>query len=386
MYVKRVGIICGRPIHQMGGVERSVVSMIEALNQHGYEVQLASLYKPDLKEVKRVFGKEIRLEKIYAPKVHFPYGETISRILLIPILLKMMKNVDFIIHIDGGFLHNIIPSDYQNYMIYLLSHTPNPSYSALMEKNVLKKGIIIFSTKLFEPSKKHPIIVHNKFTAKELLESYNVKAIDVLYPPISKDFYNYEAAAKENKIVHVARFSPLKKHEFALYVLDLVLRKRKDVMLYLIGSSSQRLSDAYISFLKKVIEIQQLGDNVKILVNADHKTVTRILKESKIFLSFQTIPESFNMTIIEAMAAGCIPIVPRCNRGAWDEILVEGKYGYGFNKFTECAEIIFQLLALNEDEFRNLSLKAVNRAKYFSEDEFKRRFLRLLSMFKESKG
>jgi glycosyltransferase involved in cell wall biosynthesis len=176
----------------------------------------------------------------------------------------------------------------------------------------------------------------------------------------------------------VGRFSSDKRIELSLYVMKEILRRRKDVALYLIGASLGKRSKKYISHLKETAENLKVLDNIVILENIDKENLMKVLKESKIILSFQTEPESFNITILEGMAAGCVPIVPKVRRGAWDEILNEGKYGFGFNTISQCGEAIIHLLNMDSNEFRNYSEMAIRRAQLFNEDAFKEGFLRLL--------
>lgn len=371
MRFKDVGIMVDKDLAAGGGVEKSIVTIIELLNQNGCNIHLLSLNKPRLGEIERIYGKKIRLKKVYTPKLmKIPFNNLIYHFVALPPMMEMMQHVEFIIAADCYFALNFIPSHYPC-MVYELSVPYLP-------KNFLKRMIRYIMFKISKPIKNIPIIAHSRFTEKQIWEIFGIKAVGTLYPPISNYFFNYEVRNKKNQIVHVGRFSPDKRIESSLYIMSEVLNKRKDCVLYLIGSSSGKKSKKYISHLKKIAENLKISDNVIILENIDVENLAKMLKESKIILSFQTEPESFNITILEGMAAGCVPIVPKVRRGAWDEILDEGKYGFGFNTISECVEAIIHLLNLNDEEFRNYSEMAIRRAQLFNENVFKQRFLRLL--------
>ncbi|MEM1515792.1 MAG: glycosyltransferase family 4 protein [Candidatus Bathyarchaeia archaeon] len=355
-----------------GGIEKSIVTIIELLNQNGCDVYLLSLNKPRLGEIKRIYGKKIRLKEVYAPKLikTLPNKELIYQFVALPLLIKMLQHVEFILAVDCYFMLNFIPRSYP-FLVYELSVPYLP-------KNFLKRSIRCMLFKISKPRKNIPIIAHSRFTGKQIWEVFGMRTAGTLYPPISNYFFNCEARNKRNQIVHVGRFSPDKRIELSLYIMREVLEKSKDAVLYLIGASSGKKSKRYISHLKEIAEDLKISDNIIILEDVDIENLVKILKESKIILSFQTEPESFNMSILEGMAAGCVPIVPKVRRGAWDEILDEGKYGFGFNTISECAEVIIHLLNLNSSEFHNYSCKAIRRAQLFDEYAFKQNFLRIL--------
>jgi glycosyltransferase involved in cell wall biosynthesis len=378
---KKAVIILNRDLGKAGGVERSVISIVKVLNECGFKVQLLCLRKPKLNEIERLYGEKIKLEEVFVPKINFSCERLIGGLILLPLFIRITKDAELIVDIDGGFLYRFLPHKRLNYLIYQLS-VPDPTYMGWVSGNFVIRILARFynelSLRLFGPSCKYPIIAHSKFTEKQLWRVFRIKAVDVLYPPVSKKFFNYKIENRKNQIVCLARFSPEKKFEFALYILDRILRKRKDVILYLIGSTRSRFSNSYIRHLKEIIDKRGLKNYVVILTDISENRLIEILREAKIFLSFQTKPESFNISILEGMAAGCVPIVPKCKKGAWDEILAEGKYGFGFNTLTECVEIILHILNLNNHEFNRLSSTVVNRAQYFSEEKFKKRFIRII--------
>jgi glycosyltransferase involved in cell wall biosynthesis len=71
------------------------------------------------------------------------------------------------------------------------------------------------------------------------------------------------------------------------------------------------------------------------------------------------------MSIVESMAAGCIPIVPRTG-GPWIDILdcQEGQYGFSYRSSAEAAAKI--KLLLDDESLRSkVSVRAIERSVAF---------------------
>jgi glycosyltransferase involved in cell wall biosynthesis len=85
--------------------------------------------------------------------------------------------------------------------------------------------------------------------------------------------------------------------------------------------------------------------------------------------------EHFGIVTVEAMAAGCVPVV--INKGAQGEIVEHGVSGYLWNTIEELKSYT-RLLARDEQLRLRLSEAARERARVFSRDVFVRKFHQLL--------
>lgn len=82
--------------------------------------------------------------------------------------------------------------------------------------------------------------------------------------------------------------------------------------------------------------------------------------------------EHFGITVVEAMAAGCVPVV--INKGGLKEIIEDKKSGYFWNEVNELKEITLNLIA-NPKKMRSLSKQAEKRGQNFSKAEFTKKLL-----------
>lgn len=86
--------------------------------------------------------------------------------------------------------------------------------------------------------------------------------------------------------------------------------------------------------------------------------------------------EHFGIATVEAMAAGCVPVV--INKGAQPEIVQHGINGFLWSTLEELKK--YTLLVAQDHPLREqLSQAARERARFFDSENFLRRFMKLLS-------
>jgi len=114
--------------------------------------------------------------------------------------------------------------------------------------------------------------------------------------------------------------------------------------------------------------------------NLTFHEVAEYLSKSKVYLhckGYQSEPEHFGQTIVEAMASGCAVVAP--NAGGPVEILDHGKYGILFEDPMEMKEAIDYLLSSSE-EWRYFHKKATDRSKYFDYEHTAKRIREALDI------
>jgi glycosyltransferase involved in cell wall biosynthesis len=87
--------------------------------------------------------------------------------------------------------------------------------------------------------------------------------------------------------------------------------------------------------------------------------------------------EHFGIAVVEAMAAGLIPIVHKSG-GTWTDI-VGGKYGRGFNSVDE---LIYHITATIDSQYELTATLVTERSRFFSLHAFKTRVNKILKMLK----
>jgi len=223
----------------------------------------------------------------------------------------------------------------------------------------------------------HPIkllrfqeIVCNSFFTKDHLEPRVGKRSIVIYPPVAS--VKRTGSAKKNVILSVGRFHPLKKQD----VLIEIFRKGefKDYTLVLSGGlqpADQKYFDFLLSSAKNL--------SVKLYPNASYEKLVGLYNDARIYWHAagfgEKRPEAmehFGMTTVEAMSAGCIPVV--FNGGGQSEIISRNLWMTP----DECLDMTEHIIQ-NKKEQDGFRKDLIRQSKKFSVEAFTKAFDALLS-------
>jgi glycosyltransferase involved in cell wall biosynthesis len=201
----------------------------------------------------------------------------------------------------------------------------------------------------------------------------------VVYPPADT---NFSVVEKENFIVSIGRFSPAKKQ---LELVDAFSRMNGDLRDWTflcvggVGDSPQG-RDCY----DKVTALAG-SCRVRMMPDASHASVRASCEKAKVFWHAKgwgeddtvhpELMEHFGIVTVEAMAAGCVPVV--INLGGQREIVEHGISGFLWNTREELIEYTMRL-ARDEKLRARMSEAARRRAQDFTRQKFVDGFQKLL--------
>ena len=100
-------------------------------------------------------------------------------------------------------------------------------------------------------------------------------------------------------------------------------------------------------YLEKVVR-PLLGDDVRLVLNGDRRTIERLLHEARCLIMPIRWPEPFGMAMIEAMAAGR-PVVA-LRRGSVPELVRHGVTGWICDHADELPDALHRVAELNPDD------------------------------------
>jgi glycosyltransferase involved in cell wall biosynthesis len=153
-------------------------------------------------------------------------------------------------------------------------------------------------------------IANSKYTGNKMMQKYG-KETRVIYPPVNlKEFKNLP---KKKQVITIARFSKEKNLDEAVKIMSYLLQP------YYIYGTSKSVNMLYYETLK-----QKITPNIELCNNRPRGEMIEKLAESKVYL--HTSIETFGISVVEAMASGCIPIVP--NNSANTETVPFGELRY----------------------------------------------------------
>ncbi len=232
--------------------------------------------------------------------------------------------------------------------------------------------------KLFRIDK---VIVNSKFTKKFIDKEYGVDSV-VVYPPVPVD--KIKAKRKEKLIIYVGRFS------------SLAQSKRQDVLikafkkLYNIGFKDWRMIlaggvEVGVKDELRSLKTKSEGYPIEILESPSFETLKELYGKAKIFWSAAGFGidedkcpqkvEHFGITVVEAMAAGVVPIVYEA--GGPKEVIKNGENGFLWRKESQLIRITSDLIK-NPSTLFSISKKAREESGNYSYEKFKESFTKLL--------
>jgi len=207
------------------------------------------------------------------------------------------------------------------------------------------------------------ILTNSEFSRKAIREAFPDVHPYVLYPPIDTDRFSHAYSepinARELKVLVVARFSPEKQIENAITVAHLL---GGSIEFHIVGSLTPA-NRPYFKMLQNMVETYGLTQTVTLTPNANNEELVDAMSKSMMY--FHTmIGEHFGVSIVEAMAAGLVPIVPAY--GGCSEIAPRE---YQYHTLQEAANYIAKSAKSVDDQKR---AQMHDIARQFSPDHFRR--------------
>ncbi|MCW4024075.1 MAG: glycosyltransferase [Candidatus Bathyarchaeota archaeon] len=367
---QKIGVFCPT-LNVYGGGEYVAVAIANALAENNQNVTLFSSSQVDPKEVKNYFGESLNpaIEAVkqtsnFKPWALAGFYQTILQSILAKskcnLLIDVFSNCVFpwaqVSYIHYPFLNKDF---YRTTFPYL--ENPHLLPVGALPHVFLEKNLTSFDDKL--------ILANSHYTAGEI-KKYQNKPVEVLYPPfssvISKIGKTTLKNPKENLVVTTSRFAPAKMLE---RIPQIAAKTRKDINFAIIGRvySSETLFE-----LQKMVKQMDLENRVKFYPDASAQQKFDLLKRAKVYLHTM-VGEHFGISIVEAMALGCIPLVH--NSGGMVEI---APVQYRYETRQQAAEKIDSAIS-GWSEWESLYVKEL--AQKFSLENFSVRFLDLMSRF-----
>jgi glycosyltransferase involved in cell wall biosynthesis len=354
-----------------GGGEKYLFTIAECLNLE-HQVYLLSHNPFDYKSIARRLN--INLERVHFSVV--PYGRT-KRILsglfkkeydlfvtmsnhIYPYMFSQGRRN--ILHIQFPFLERFERCPVVNVPSRLLSFAMLQSYDRIICNSSFTRRWI------------------NKRCAKKL-------PVDVLYPPC--DVEQFVPGKKENIILSVGRYFVGWHNKKQLEMVDIFKKMVNGGLTgweyHQAGSTLPGGSDQ--EYLRKVRD-EVRGYPIVIHTDVSFEEMKRLYARSKIYwhatgldedeLRYPERMEHFGMSTVEAMAAGCVPVV--INKGGQPEIVNHGVNGLLWDTAEQLVE---QTRKVAEDEIyrQKLSLDAVKRAGVYSKQNFERNLSTIIAQW-----
>jgi len=369
-----------------GGAERLCLSVIEALRNKGHNVSLITVEKTDWKVVQNSFGSVVlpneenyvianrisrKLSSMLVSSAYF------SVFVLQLLATRQKQEHDLIINTFGDAVESMADITYVHFPLRAaLSLSQIPAFTNVPMWQTIAP-IYDSAMSLVDKITPGDLLTNSKFT-KEIIRKVLRRNSLVIYPPVNTKAY-YSNCFRDRKeghmVVVIASYTP-KRH---LEQVPLIAKLSKSAKFLIMGKADE-YSLPTLKKLRDYISRLHVEDRVTLLENVPFKEFLQVLSEAKVYL--HTMPKDhFGISVVEAMASGCVPVVHRSG-GPWTDILDEqqGIYGFSYSTLAEAARHIDTLVS-DEDLRSRTALRASYRAKIFDKTVFMKRMVEVVEKF-----
>lgn len=352
-------------LNPCGGGERLTIATMKAMAEIGMEFDLITFKQPDISRIENAYGKnfssvihKIKKIRILSPDVNIVESESD--------FVEIDGNHDLTVNTHGDTLPYYRPSfSKKNAITYC--HFPCSKYDRVND---------ILGYRIREKLMKNSIVLTNSmFSSRALYDTFGIKESIILSPPVDTDFFRHALApngrSSDNYVLVISRITAYKKIEKAIKLAKILKDNNIGKGMIITGNLNYTKNNCnYYSFLKEMILKFNLNDFVELELNVSINKLRTLMTKSKVYFH-PMLGEHFGISIVEAMSAGLIPVVPHI--GGQTEF-VPLKYHY--HNLEEAAQIISSAFSLPYSEKILMS----NIAKRFSTASYVKKVQRLITI------
>jgi len=373
-----------QPAIILGGRLRVILGIVEILNNIGIVPDILTMrLRFDPTQVINKYGRPIQASFRLLPNIP-KLPEDMLTVLFNVSLRLYGRPYELLINTGNSLL--FLPGEQRvlTYMFFPLKarlasldasiHLPGKRYP-LWSWRRLKRLILRLLYHFSKPNPAHSIVCMTKFTCDTLRTVYNLHAnLPVVYPPVDISRFRAGSYERSLSIVSVGRFTPDKRQLEQIRLAE----QMPHIPFHIIGFAN---NNQYYQMCRRYVEEFNV-ENVSLHPDVPFTDMFSLLQSARYFLH-TTINEPFGITVVQAIAAGCLPIVH--DSGGQREIVIEPALRY--RSLSEVPGIIERLEKIGEIE-RQLLVKKLQEhiMVNFDETVFFKRMRAILSPYLTSKA
>lgn len=296
----------------------------------GFEEHLESINRA----YKTYFYNDKEIEFILLKKPRWSDNNKLKLLKMLYFLLKSFFDFSVgkydLVHINGSRIGFIayLASFFKCKYIYTIHGCPHREFE---KKEGVKKNILSYISEFFMPivaKRAKRVLTISNFSKYELWDKHKIEA-DVIYNGFNKfPINNINIDVENNKVIFIS-VGRMIEYKNPCKVIDVFKEAKKQIpnaYLILIGDGILEKN------VKKYIKLNNLEKDVLLKKKILFQEMGAWYRKSKYFIS-ACETEGFGLAALEAVACGCIPILP--NSGAFPEIFLDKKYLYDVNNVNK---------------------------------------------------
>jgi glycosyltransferase involved in cell wall biosynthesis len=403
-------------LNPCGGGERLTLVTIQALVQMGINIELTTLHKPDIRRLENAFGERIAsviksIEKVNILRaweeqsvIDNITGKDYDLVInthgdIAPYYHRSLSKGNAITYCHFPSAKSFIESEDKAYFekhivartAEISTSSPFPNHNCSSNANI---GVTADEHQLNNNSnfnrethvkwlkcayenlmKNSTLITNSEYSRKAIFDTYGIDDAIVLSPPVDVETFRNEvllskssSKEREDIILVTCRIDPRKKIDNAVRLARLLKDNNIGNGMKIIGSLEPYYYNYYLQLRKMIVDLD-LSDYINLEVNVSLDKLLSLMHKCSVY--FHPKPaEHFGISIVEAMSAGLVPVVP--NIGGQSEF-VHSKYQ--FHTLEDAAHIISSAFDVSSSERHAISYSAAR----FSTSHYIKRFERLVN-------
>lgn len=370
----KVGVI-HHSLNIPGGAEKLCLTVIEALRMEGHKVTLITVEKTDWNLLAHNFGRvtkpdaESYLTKLKFSRrlsslpIAFPYF--IAHVFQL-LLNKSKRKHKILINTFGDVVNSCADITYIHFPLKgALEFSQVPAFTS---NSTWRAVAPVYGSTLscLERIPSRELLTNSRFM-QNIIEKVLSRKPLVVYPPVDvKDLASQYFRRQKigNIVVTISSYTPKRRLEQIPYIA-----KHSKSAKFIIMGKADDYSLLTLRRLRELAKKLNVENRVMLQTNVPRDIFLQTLSKAKAYLHVMPY-DHFGISVVEAMAAGCVPVVHRSG-GPWLDILdaQQGKYGFSYTSIEAAANAIDTIV--NEENLRReIVCKALNRAKRFDRSVF----------------
>jgi glycosyltransferase involved in cell wall biosynthesis len=366
-----------------GGAERLCLAVIEALRSRGHDVTLITVEKTDWRVVKRNFGpvatpnseQYMTRSRVSDNLSSIPITSAYFLTYIMQLFTsKSKRRHDLLINTFGDVINSIADITYVHFPLRAaLELSQIPAFTSTSVWRAVAAPYSSFVS-LLDKIAPGDLLTNSRFM-QGIIKTVLHRNSLVVYPPVDVETFSSKCF-KERKegctVSVVASYTP-KRH---LDQVPLIAKHTKAAKFIIMGKADG-YSVPTLKKLKELMSVLHVEDRITLLKNVPFNEFSKILSLTKVYLHIMPY-DHFGISVVEAMASGCVPVVHRSG-GPWTDILngEQGEYGFSYSTAVEAADYI-DTLATDEDLRSKIASRASDRAKRFDKAVFMKRMVEVV--------